>query len=88
MKEQQIGFEMFSEPVVAFVTDANGKIVPMATTMILVKKIQGVPCSRIMNVLFDSGGSALMINRKVLPYGVQVNHSEPGSLVSTLAGNM
>ena len=77
---------MLSEPVVTYITDANGKTVSMATTMILVKKIQGVPCSRIIKVLFDSGGSASMMSKKVIPRKVEVNHSGPTTLVSTLAG--
>ena len=79
---------MLSEPVVTFVADANGKNIPMMTTLILVKKIQGVPCSRTMKVLFYSGGSASMISSKVLPKGIQINHEGPTNLVSTLAGAM
>ena len=60
----------------------------MATTLIAVEKNQGVPCSRIMKVLFDSGGSASIISSKVLPEGVQINHDGPTNLVSTLAGAM
>ena len=86
LAEQQIEFDMLSEPVVTFVADANGKTVSMATTLILVNKIQGVPCSHMMKVLFDSGKSASMISSKVLPKGVQINHDGPTNLVSTLAG--
>ena len=88
LKDQQIEFDMLSEPVVVYVSDANGKSTPMATAMILVKSIQGIPCSRIMKVLFDSGGSASMINSKALPRGVQVSYDHKTNLVQTLAGVM
>ena len=52
------------EPVVIFVADANHKMVPMATSIIPVKKIQGVPYSQIIKVLFDSRVSTLMISKK------------------------
>ena len=86
-EEQHIKFEMFSEPVVTYVADPNSKTVSIATTMILVKKIQGVLCFCIMKVPFDSGGSVSMISKKVLPREVQVYHSGPSKLVSTLASN-
>ena len=88
LEDQKIEYEMPSEPVVVFVTDANEKSVPMATSMILVKSIQGIPCSQIMKVLFDSGESASMIRSKVLPIGVQVDHDHKTNLVATLAGVM
>ena len=88
LEDQKIEYKMLSEPVVVFVTDANGKSVPMAISMILFKSIQGIPCSRIMKVLFDSGESASMISSKVLPIGVQVDHDHKTNLVATLAGVM
>ena len=75
-----------SDAKVVFVTDANGNSVPMATIMMLVKSINGVPCSKIMNVLLDSGGSASMISKKVLPAGVKVTHDNSSTMIATLAG--
>ena len=49
--------------------DANGNCVPMATAYVLVKSIQGVPCSRLFKCLFDTGGTRSMAHRKVLPAG-------------------
>ena len=88
LKDQQIEFDLLSEPVVVYVSDANGNSTHMATAMILVKSIQGIPCSRIMKVLFDSGGSASMINSKALPRGVQVSYDHKTNIVQTLAGVM
>ena len=57
LKEQHIEFEMLS----------NSKKTPIATTLIIVKNIQGVLCSHIMKILFDYGKSASMISRNILP---------------------
>ena len=84
--DQQLEFDLMSETKVTFVADANGNVVPMATVMLLVKSIQGVPCSKIMNVLLDSGGSASMISNKVLPTGATVKYESSSTLVNTLAG--
>ena len=84
--DQQMEFELMSDAKVVFVTDANGNCVPMATVMMLVKSINGVPCSKIMNVLLDSGGSASMISKKVLPAGVKVTHDNSSTMIATLAG--
>ena len=48
----------------------------------------GIPCSQVMKVLFDSGGPASIISRKVLPIGVQIDHDHKTNLVTTLAGVM
>ena len=85
--DKQMEFELLSEPQVVYVADANGRTVPMATVMMLVKSIQGVPCSKIMNVLLDSGGSASMISKKALPKGVQVDYGGK-QIVATLAGHV
>ena len=85
--DKQMEFELLSEPQVVYVADANGRTVPMATVLMLVKSIQGVPCSKIMNVLLDSGGSASMISKKALPKGVQVDYGGK-QIVATLAGHV
>ena len=85
--DKQMEFKLLSEPQVVYVADANGRTVPMATVLMLVKSIQGVPCSKIMNVLLDSGGSASMISKKALPKGVQVDYGGK-QIVATLAGHV
>ena len=65
LEDQQIKFEMLSNSVNTFVADTNEQSIPMTTTMILVKSIQGIPYSRVLKVLFNSDGSASMISRKV-----------------------
>ena len=63
---------MLFEPVTTLGPDINEQSIPMATTVNLVKSIQGIPCSQAMKVLFDSEGSALVISKKVSPTGVQI----------------
>ena len=36
-------------------TDETGQSTPMACGIMLVKSIQGQPCSRLLKVLYDSG---------------------------------
>ena len=72
MEDQLIKFEMLSEPVITFETDTGGQSIPMATAIILVKATQGIPCSRVIKVLFDSEGSASIINKKISSIRVQI----------------
>ena len=72
LEDQHIEFKMLSEPVTTFKTDTNGRSISMATTVNLVKSIQGIHCSRVIKVLFDSEGSASVISRKVSPIGIQI----------------
>ena len=47
--------------------NTNGKSTPMASGVMVVREIQGKSCSRILQVLFDSGGSKSMMHKKILP---------------------
>jgi len=67
--------------------DANGNCVPMATAYVLVKSIQGVPCSRLFKCLFDTGGTRSMAHRKVLPAGAVVTPMPDATMCNTIAGN-
>ena len=72
MEDQLIEFEMLSEPVTTFETDINERSIPVATTINLIKATRGIPCSQVIKVLFDSEGSASVINRKISSIRVQI----------------
>ena len=58
------------EPQIIMATDETGQTTPMACGIMLVKSIQGRPCSRLLKVLYDSGGSKSMIKKSILPKGI------------------
>ena len=68
------------EPQVIMATDETGQSTPMACGIMLVKSIQGRPCSRLLKV------SSSMIQKSVLPKGVRPTQSNSRMLVDTLAG--
>ena len=76
------------EDEIIFTADAKGKITPMATGIMVVKDIQGRACSRLLRVLFDSGGSKSMLHRRILPRGATIDQTQGKQLMQTLAGNM
>ena len=53
-------------------TDETGQSTSMACGIMLVKSIQGRPCSRLLKVLYDSGGSKSVIKKSILPKGVRL----------------
>ena len=59
----------------------------MACGIMVVKSIQGRACSRLLRILFDSGGSRTMIRRGVIPEGAQLDQGET-RVFDTLAGAM
>lgn len=66
-------------------TDETGQSTPMACGITLVKSIQGRPCSRLLKVLYDSGGSKSMIKKGILPKGARLSQSNSRILMNTLA---
>ena len=77
---------MVSEPELVMAVDHQGKSTPMASGIMVVRDIQGKNCSRLIKVLFDSGGSKSMCHRRILPKGARINQPEVRSLMRTLAG--
>ena len=52
----------------------------------VVKIIQGKACSKILRVLYDSGGSKSMVKKNILPRGVRLDTNGPRTLMNSLAG--
>ena len=75
-----------NEPLqVTMVTDNQGRSATMACGVMVVKDVAGRACSRLLRVLFDSGGSRSMIHKRVLPGGARVDQSGK-QMFNTLAG--
>ena len=74
------------EPQIIMATDETGQTTPMACGIMLVKSIQGRPCSRLLKVLYDSGGSKSMIKKSILPKGIMLTQNNSRMLMNTLAG--
>ena len=70
---------------VMMVTDNRGRSTPLACGVMVVKDVAGRACSRLLRVLFDSGGSRSMIHKRVLPGGARVDLTEK-QMFNTLAG--
>ena len=60
----------------------------MACGIMVVKSIQGRACSKLLKVLYDSGGSKSMVKKNILPKGVRLDTDGPRTLMNTLAGTM
>ena len=60
------------EPQTIMTTDETGHSTPISCGIMLVKSIQGRPCSRLLKVLYDSGGSKSVIKKSILPKGVRL----------------
>ena len=65
--------------------DQKGSIAPMATGVMVAKGIAGRASSRMLRVLYDSGGSKSLIHRRVVPVGLQFK-STCKQMFNTLAG--
>lgn len=53
--------------------DEAGHSTPMACGIVVVKSIQGRVCSKLLRVLYDSGGSKSMAKKNILPKGVRLD---------------
>ena len=84
---EEVAESFLTEPKVTFVTDAQGKTVPMTTALVVVKDIQGKRSPRVLRALLDTGGSCCMASEKILPPGTTAT-PEPIEMVNTLAGHM
>ena len=77
---------MVSEPELIMTVDQHGNSTPMASAIMVVKEVQGRSCSRLLKVLFDSGGSKSMCHKRVMPKGICIDQPKTKSLMRTLAG--
>lgn len=87
-QDEQIQYEWAQAPELILTTDAAaaGNTMPMACGILVVKDIQGRACSRLLRVLFDSGGSKSMVHRRVVPRGSRLDQPENQTMMRTLAG--
>ena len=65
--------------------DTNIQSTPMSSGVMVVRDIQGKSCSRLLWVLFDSGGSKSMMHKKILPRGAHINQVSHRTMMRTLA---
>ena len=64
--------EKWRKPKVILTVDHQGQMTPMATGVMLVKDIAGKACSRVLEVLYNSGGSKSMCHSRVIPTGARI----------------
>ena len=74
------------EPELIMAVDSKGRIAPMASGIMVVRDVQGKACSRLLRVLFDSGGAKSMCHRRVIPKGARINTNGGRVLMQTIAG--
>ena len=75
-----------SAPDVIMTIDHQGRCTPMASGVMVVKDVQGRACSRLLRVLYDSGGSKSMCHRRILPKGARITQDSERTMMNTLAG--
>ena len=80
--------EFATPPKLVYAVDAKGNTVPLATALMMVKSVQGVATSRLLRVLFDSGGSVDLAHRRICPQGTSPDRLLDATMVRTLAGCM
>ena len=78
--------ELVSEPELIMTIDQKGRTTPMASAIMVVRHIQGRACSRLLRVLFDSGGGKSMCHRRILPKGARLDTQEERILMQTIMG--
>ena len=75
-----------SAPDIIMTIDHQGRCTPMASGVMVVKDVQGRACSRLLRVLYDSGGSKSMCHRRILPKGARITQDSERTMMNTLAG--
>ena len=70
---------------VTMTTDHQGQSTHLACGVMVAKDVAGRACSRLLRVLFDSGGSRSMIHKRALPGGARVDQTGK-QVFNTLAG--
>lgn len=76
-----------SPPDLVMTTDDKGRATPMASCVMVARSVQGKTCSRLLRVLFDSGGSKSMWHRRAIPRHATITPQSSKMQMRTLAGN-
>ena len=63
----------YLKPELVMAVDEAGHSTPMAFGIMVVKSIQERACSKLLRVLYDSGGSKAMVNKNNLPKRVRLD---------------
>ena len=77
---------MVTEPKIIMSVDQQGTSTPMAYGIMVAKGIQGQSYSKLLRVLFDSGGSKYMCHRRVVPRVARIDQNARRALMNNLAG--
>ena len=83
---QEPSLELISEPELVMATDHRGRTTLMASAIMVARDIQGRVCSRLLRVLFDSGGGKSMCHHRILPRGARVDTQGERVLMQTIMG--
>ena len=84
--EDNIETHMIGEPEIILTIDANGRSTPMTACLMVSRKVQGRPCSKLLNMLLDSEGSTSMCHRDIISRGARIRESSSCTSMNTLAG--
>ena len=77
---------VIEDPHVVLTATRDGVVMPLPTSVMLVKLIQGKATSRMLRVLFDTGSTNSHAHISLLPPGTALTPLEEKKLVNTLAG--
>ena len=78
--------QIIGEPEVIMTMDSNGRSTPIAACLMVARKVQGRPYSKLMKVLLGPRGSKSMFHRTTVPRGARITEAPSKTLMNTLAG--
>ena len=78
--------QLIGEPEVIMTTDSNGRSAPIAACLLVARKVQGRSCSKLLEVLLNTGGYKSMCHRNVIPRGARNTEAPSRTLMNTLTG--
>lgn len=74
------------KPEITMVADGKGNTAPMSCGVMVAKAIAGRSSSRLLRVLFDSGGGKSLIHRRAIPRGAKLTPPNDKTALNTIAG--